>query len=69
VSVPLEDVKLLKAIESTLHVEVRGHVCNVRIVAKAANDMFYVRMPVAVWREFCRRRLAMPPPLPKGDQS
>ena len=64
---PMCDVKKLTSIESTLHVETRGAVTTIRVLAQGESNMFYVRMPSPVWREFCRRQLAVPPPLPAGN--
>ena len=64
----LADVKQLRSIEATLHVETRGAVTTLRVIARGESSTFCVRMSTAVWREFCRRQIAVPPPLlPKGE--
>jgi hypothetical protein len=63
-SAPLCDVKKLQLIEATLHVETRGATTTLRVLARGENSMFFVRMPTTVWREFCKRQISVPPPLP-----
>ena len=63
--IPLSVVKHLEAVESTLRVNVRGDEACVEVIAIGVNTKFFVNMTTAVWREFCQRQLAVPPPLPK----
>jgi len=67
-SVPLDEIKQLRAIEATLEIRTHDNSSCLRIIARGESAMFCVRMPATVWREFCRRQLALPPPLPKGDR-
>lgn len=63
--VPLHEVKQLHAIESNLLVATAAGVTILQIASRSADATFFVRMPVGVWREFCRRQLAaIPPPQP-----
>jgi len=57
----------VKRVEATIHVEVIGQ--RVDVYVKCPMFTMGMRMDNATWREFCRRQLAVPPPLPaKGDQ-
>ncbi len=61
--------QLAVVLESTLHVETlevttMGHFMPDGVPGPTHS----VRMPNEVWREFCRRQLAVPPPLPKGKK-
>jgi hypothetical protein len=67
-SVPLSECPKLRAIESALSVEVKDGVACLRVIAHGERSIFFVRMPTAIWREFCKRQLAVPPPLPSKQQ-
>jgi len=60
----LSDIKKLKVIESTVNVVIKGDETTLEMISIGPGAMFRAKMPTTVWREFCRRQLAVPPPLP-----
>ena len=50
--------------QAMLRVEVRGRHTTLHLVPDSGHGTHSVRMGTRVWREFCRRQLACPPPLP-----
>lgn len=59
------DVKALKRIECAIHVHMEGECMLLELRSIGTKDVFFCKMPTTVWREFCRRQVSIPPPLPK----
>lgn len=59
----------VKVVESNLHVAQTGERTVLEFRLPGSPMTQAISMPTGVWREFCRRQIAVPPPLPKGGQS
>ncbi len=66
--IPLDQVKKLQVIESTLRVEVLPRTTTLRVQALMGPAVYTMQMPTEVWREFCRRQLDTTPDLQQGGQ-
>ncbi len=60
-----EQEQQLKRIEAALHVEVVGDRTTLLVTARNhQTQTFFVRMPTAIWREFCQHQIDAIPPQP-----
>jgi hypothetical protein len=54
-----------KILAASLRVEINGGTTIIEVESRTSKAVLLIATRTEVWREFCRRQLELPPPLPR----